>query len=40
MTAVLFCYMLLQPLFGYISDRIGRKNSMLCFGAFTTISMW
>jgi MHS family alpha-ketoglutarate permease-like MFS transporter len=38
MTAVLFCYMLLQPLFGYLSDRIGRKNSMLCFGVFTTLS--
>src|SRR5215831_13179213 len=32
MTGVLLCYMLLQPLFGMISDRIGRRNSMLCFG--------
>jgi MFS transporter, MHS family, alpha-ketoglutarate permease len=32
MTAVLFCYMLLQPVFGAISDRWGRRNSMLCFG--------
>jgi MHS family alpha-ketoglutarate permease-like MFS transporter len=32
MTAVLFCYMLMQPLFGALSDRIGRRNSMLCFG--------
>ena len=32
MTAVLFCYMLLQPVFGAISDRLGRRNSMLCFG--------
>jgi MFS transporter, MHS family, alpha-ketoglutarate permease len=32
MTAVLFCYMLLQPVFGAISDRIGRRNSMICFG--------
>jgi MHS family alpha-ketoglutarate permease-like MFS transporter len=32
MTAVLFCYMLLQPVFGAISDRLGRRNSMICFG--------
>jgi MHS family alpha-ketoglutarate permease-like MFS transporter len=32
MTAVLFCYMLLQPVFGAISDRIGRRNSMIAFG--------
>jgi MHS family alpha-ketoglutarate permease-like MFS transporter len=38
MTAVLFCYMLLQPLFGAISDRIGRRNAMLCFGVFTTLT--
>jgi MHS family alpha-ketoglutarate permease-like MFS transporter len=31
MTAVLLVYMLLQPVFGTISDRIGRRNSMLCF---------
>jgi len=32
MTAVLLCYMLLQPVFGAISDRLGRRNSMICFG--------
>jgi MHS family alpha-ketoglutarate permease-like MFS transporter len=32
MTAVLFCYMLLQPVFGALSDRIGRRNSMIAFG--------
>jgi MHS family alpha-ketoglutarate permease-like MFS transporter len=32
MTAVLFCYMLLQPAFGALSDRIGRRGSMICFG--------
>src|SRR5262249_52665347 len=37
MTAVLCCYMLLQPVFGALSDRIGRKNSMICFGALTTL---
>jgi MFS transporter, MHS family, alpha-ketoglutarate permease len=31
MTAVLFCYMIVQPAFGALSDRIGRRNSMLCF---------
>jgi len=38
MTVVLFCYMLLQPVFGAISDKIGRRNSMLCFGAFTVLT--
>jgi MHS family alpha-ketoglutarate permease-like MFS transporter len=38
MTAVLFCYMLLQPVFGAISDKIGRRNSMLCFGIFTVLA--
>jgi metabolite-proton symporter len=33
MTVALFCYMLMQPLFGALSDRIGRRNSMLLFGA-------
>ena len=37
MTAVLFCYMLLQPVFGAISDRIGRRNSMICFGVITVL---
>jgi MFS transporter, MHS family, alpha-ketoglutarate permease len=37
MTAVLFCYMLLQPVFGAISDRIGRRNSMLLFGVLTVL---
>ena len=38
MTAVLLCYMLLQPVFGAISDKIGRRNSMLCFGVFTVFA--
>ncbi|KIH84774.1 Dicarboxylic acid transporter PcaT [Pseudomonas batumici] len=33
MTAVLFLYMCMQPFFGMLSDRIGRRNSMLWFGA-------
>src|SRR5208283_3388584 len=37
MTAVLFCYMLMQPVFGAFSDKIGRRNSMLCFGVVTVL---
>ncbi|MCU1717957.1 MFS family transporter [Pseudomonas sp. 5P_3.1_Bac2] len=37
MTAVLFVYMCMQPLFGMLSDRIGRRNSMLLFGALGTL---
>jgi MHS family alpha-ketoglutarate permease-like MFS transporter len=37
MTAALFVYMLMQPAFGALSDRIGRRRSMLCFGLFATI---
>jgi MFS family permease len=32
MAAVLFCYMLLQPVFGAISDRVGRRPMLLIFG--------
>ena len=32
MTAALFVYMLVQPLFGAFSDKVGRRTSMLCFG--------
>lgn len=34
MTGALFCFMALQPAFGALSDRIGRRSSMLCFGVF------
>jgi MHS family alpha-ketoglutarate permease-like MFS transporter len=37
MTAALFVYMLMQPAFGALSDRIGRRRSMLLFGLFATI---
>ena len=37
MTAVLFTYMCLQPPFGALSDRIGRKPSMLLFGGLATL---
>jgi len=36
-TITLFVYMLMQPLFGALSDRIGRRVSMLCFGALTML---
>ena len=38
MTVALLVYMLLQPLFGALSDRIGRRQSMLWFGALATLS--
>jgi MHS family alpha-ketoglutarate permease-like MFS transporter len=33
MTWALIIFMLLQPLFGHLSDRIGRKSNLLWFGA-------
>jgi MHS family dicarboxylic acid transporter PcaT-like MFS transporter len=33
MTACLFLYMCMQPVFGALSDRIGRRTNMLLFGA-------
>jgi MFS transporter, MHS family, dicarboxylic acid transporter PcaT len=33
MTGALFVYMCMQPFFGMLSDRIGRRNNMLLFGA-------
>ncbi len=38
MTSALFIFMLIQPLFGALSDKIGRRVSMICFGALTTVS--
>ena len=38
MTAVLFTYMVIQPLFGMIADRIGRKPAMVAFGVTTTLA--
>jgi MHS family dicarboxylic acid transporter PcaT-like MFS transporter len=34
----LFVYMCMQPLFGALSDRIGRRRSMMAFGALGTLS--
>ncbi len=38
MTAALIVYMLIQPPFGALSDRIGRKNSMIAFTALATLA--
>lgn len=37
MTAALFIFMLLQPIIGGLSDKIGRRNSMLIFGGLATV---
>lgn len=37
MTLALFVFMLLQPLVGALSDKIGRRNSMLIFSGFATL---
>ncbi|MBI0328758.1 MFS family transporter [Burkholderia plantarii] len=37
MTVALLVYMLLQPVFGALSDRIGRRTSMLLFGGLAVI---
>jgi MHS family alpha-ketoglutarate permease-like MFS transporter len=38
MTVVLLVYMLMQPLFGALSDKIGRKTSMILFGGLSTLA--
>ncbi|MFW0767491.1 MFS transporter [Trabulsiella odontotermitis] len=37
MTVALFVFMLIQPLIGALSDRIGRRTSMLIFGGMATV---
>jgi MHS family alpha-ketoglutarate permease-like MFS transporter len=37
MTAALFVYMIAQPFFGALSDRIGRRASMVAFGVLATL---
>lgn len=36
MTLALFVFMLMQPIVGALSDKIGRRNSMLLFGGLAT----
>jgi metabolite-proton symporter len=38
MTAVLIIFMVIQPVFGALSDRIGRKNNMILFTALGTLA--
>ncbi|KAF1054610.1 MAG: Alpha-ketoglutarate permease [Stenotrophomonas maltophilia] len=40
MTFALFVYMCMQPLFGALSDRIGRKTSMLWFSVLGMLCTW
>ncbi|WP_144961487.1 MFS family transporter [Pseudomonas oryzihabitans] len=40
MTCALLVFMLMQPLFGMLSDRIGRRVSMLLFGGLGTVCTW
>lgn len=40
MTCALLVFMLMQPLFGMLSDRIGRRASMLLFGGLGTVCTW
>lgn len=40
MGAALALFMLVQPLFGALSDRIGRRASMLAYGALAALGTW
>ncbi|KAA8731880.1 MFS transporter [Acinetobacter qingfengensis] len=40
MTCALFVYMLAQPLFGYIADRIGRRSAMLFFSGLMAVFIY
>jgi MHS family alpha-ketoglutarate permease-like MFS transporter len=40
MTAALACFMLVQPAFGALADRIGRRASMICFGVFGVLATY
>ncbi|MFT0173803.1 MFS family transporter [Paraburkholderia mimosarum] len=38
MTCALFVYMLMQPVFGALSDKIGRRTSMILFGSLSVLA--
>jgi MFS transporter, MHS family, alpha-ketoglutarate permease len=38
MTAALFVFMMAQPVFGMLADRIGRRPAMICFGVIGTLT--
>jgi len=40
MLAALFVFMLMQPLFGALSDRIGRRKSMMYFSGLGVLTVW
>ena len=40
MTGCLFLYMCMQPLFGMLADRIGRRHSMMLFGALGALATY
>jgi MHS family alpha-ketoglutarate permease-like MFS transporter len=40
MTCALLAFMVMQPLFGMLSDRIGRRMSMMLFGSLGAIGTW
>ncbi|MRW89867.1 MFS transporter [Duganella sp. FT80W] len=40
MTGALFLYMCMQPLFGMLADRIGRRHSMMLFGALGVLATY
>ncbi|WP_462381292.1 MFS family transporter [Pseudomonas sp. Marseille-QA0892] len=40
MTCALLSFMVMQPLFGMLSDRIGRRTSMMLFGGLGAVGTW
>jgi MHS family alpha-ketoglutarate permease-like MFS transporter len=38
MTWVLFAYMVMQPAFGWLSDKVGRRNCLIAFGVGTVLT--
>lgn len=40
MTCALLTFMIMQPLFGMLSDRIGRRTSMMLFGGLGALCTW